>query len=117
MSGKSAEMVGVLFSKPNGPTVAETSTTGAVDMSRTVVLTVTPPFAVDAVRTTWYGNHCDVRPTMAGPAPHGAVVYGSARKPPPIVVPAINAAHDKIDEVLGGCTMAEDAVIMDSLGI
>ena len=43
-------------------------------------------------------NQQIIKPIMDGNAPHGAVVYGRARKPPPIVVPAIRAADERTDE-------------------
>ena len=39
-------------------------------------------------------NHTPHNPNAAGPAPQGAVAAGSARKPPPMAVPAMSAACD-----------------------
>jgi len=39
-------------------------------------------------------NQTPIRPSAAGPTPQGAVAAGRARKPPPMVVPAISAAWD-----------------------
>ena len=39
-------------------------------------------------------NQTPIRPSVAGPAPQGAVAAGRDRKPPPMVVPAMSAAWD-----------------------
>ena len=46
-------------------------------------------------------NHTPHNPNAAGPAPQGAVAAGSARKPPPMAVPAMSAACDFTEVVVG----------------